>query len=79
MHLLASMWGGGPTLAPDSVSYNTAIKACANGFQLARAADLFADMVAHGVKPNVTTFNTMASPCFPFPFPFPFPLPFPES
>lgn len=61
VHLLASMWGGGPTLAPDSVSYNTAIKACANGFQLARAADLFADMVAHGVKPNVTTFNTMVA------------------
>lgn len=28
------MWDGGPTLAPDAVSYNTALKACANAFQV---------------------------------------------
>lgn len=34
LHLLSAMWDGGPTLAPDSVSYNTALKACANAFQV---------------------------------------------
>lgn len=33
LHLLAAMWDGGPTLTPDAVSYNTALKACANAFQ----------------------------------------------
>jgi hypothetical protein len=28
------MADGGPSLAPDSVSYNTVIKACANAFQV---------------------------------------------
>ncbi len=34
LHLLSAMWDGGPTLAPDAVSYNTALKACANAFQV---------------------------------------------
>ena len=46
LHLLGAMWEGGPTLTPDAVSYNTAIKACANAFQLARALELYHDMAA---------------------------------
>lgn len=45
LHLLEAMWGGGPMLAPDTVSYNTALKACANSFQLGKAIELYKDMV----------------------------------
>lgn len=45
LHLLAAMWEGGPTLAPDTVSYNTALKACANAFQLGRALEVYREMV----------------------------------
>ncbi len=45
LHLLAAMWDGGPTLTPDSVSYNTVLKACANAFQLARAVDVYKEVI----------------------------------
>jgi pentatricopeptide repeat protein len=45
VHLLQAMGQGGPTLSPDSVSYNTVLKACANSFQLARALDVYKEMV----------------------------------
>lgn len=59
LHLLNAMWTGGPTLTPDSVSYNTALKACANSFQLGRATDVFVEMSRRGVRPNITTFNCL--------------------
>lgn len=39
------MWDGGPTLCPDTVSYNTVLKACANGFQLGKAIEVYKEMV----------------------------------
>lgn len=39
------MWDGGPTLVPDAVSYNTAIKACANAFQVGKALEVSRKMV----------------------------------
>ncbi|KAL4458358.1 hypothetical protein ABPG75_013223 [Micractinium tetrahymenae] len=59
LHLLAAMWDGGPTLVPDAVSYNTAIKACANAFQVGKALEVHREMVRRGVKPSVTTFNAL--------------------
>ena len=61
LHLLAAMWEGGPILSPDMVSYNTALKACANAFQLGRALDVYREMVqrwawgfesGHGLVPS---------------------------
>jgi pentatricopeptide repeat protein len=45
LHLLAAMWEGGHTLAPDTVSYNTVLKACANAFQLVKATEVYSEMV----------------------------------
>jgi pentatricopeptide repeat protein len=59
LHLLRAMWGGGPTLTPDPVSYNTAIKACAGALHVDRALEVFREMAARGVQPNLTTFNTL--------------------
>lgn len=59
LHLLAAMWSGGTTLAPDGVSYNTVIKACANAFQVGRAMEVYQEMVRRGVRPSVTTFNSL--------------------
>ncbi|KAL4429625.1 hypothetical protein ABPG77_008674 [Micractinium sp. CCAP 211/92] len=59
LHLLAAMWDGGPTLVPDAVSYNTAIKACTNAFQVGRALEVHREMVRRGVKPSVTSFNSL--------------------
>ena len=39
------MWDGGATLAPDTVSYNTCLKACANAFQLTKAVEVYKEMV----------------------------------
>lgn len=49
LHLLAAMWDGGPTLVPDAVSYNTAIKACTNAFQVGRALEVHREMVRRRV------------------------------
>ncbi|KAI7840212.1 hypothetical protein COHA_005994 [Chlorella ohadii] len=52
LHLLSAMWDGGPTLAPDAVSYNTALKACANAFQVHKALDVYHEMVARRASVN---------------------------
>lgn len=44
-HLLAAMWKGGPSLAPDTVSYNTLLKAFTNASQLAKAVQAYQEMV----------------------------------
>lgn len=59
VHLLTAMWGGGPSLTPDSVSYNTVLKACANSFQLTKAMELYREMSSHGIAPNGTTLTTL--------------------
>ena len=61
LHLLEAMWGGGPSLCPDAVSYNTVIKACAAAFQINRALEAYREMRLRGVMPNVTTYNTLIS------------------
>ena len=45
LHLLAAMCEGGATLAPDGVSYNTAIKACAAACQVGQALEVYRQMV----------------------------------
>ena len=45
LHLLAAMCEGGTTLAPDGVSYNTAIKACAAACQVDQALEVYRQMV----------------------------------
>ncbi|KAL6779730.1 PPR8 [Auxenochlorella protothecoides x Auxenochlorella symbiontica] len=59
VHLLRAMWEGGPTLAPDAVSFNTALKACTNAGELDRALEVFKEMGSRGVRPNITTFNCL--------------------
>lgn len=59
--LLEAMWGGGPVLSPDAVSYNTAIKACSAALRLKESLDLYTEMQGKGVPPNLTTFNSLIS------------------
>ena len=59
LHLLQAMWTGGPTLRPDTVSYNTVLKACVNALQLGKAMDVFEEMRRKGVDRNATTFSTI--------------------
>ncbi|KFM24632.1 Pentatricopeptide repeat-containing protein, mitochondrial [Auxenochlorella protothecoides] len=49
VHLLRAMWEGGPTLAPDAVSFNTALKACTNAGELDRALEVFKEMGSRGL------------------------------
>ncbi|KAG7669994.1 hypothetical protein Ndes2526B_g06369 [Nannochloris sp. 'desiccata'] len=59
LHLLQAMWSGGPTLIPDVVSYNTALKACANAFQLSKGIEIYHEMRRNGVYPNATSYNCL--------------------
>ena len=40
------MAGGCATLTPDCVSYNTVLKACAAGFQLTKAMEVYKEMAS---------------------------------
>lgn len=57
--LLQAMWSGGPILLPDVVSYNTALKACANALQLSKGIEIYHEMRRNGVYPNATSYNCL--------------------
>ncbi len=59
LRLLEAMWSGPPTLLPDVVSYNTALKACANAFQLSKGLEIYHEMRRNGVYPNATSYNCL--------------------
>lgn len=61
--LLQAMAKGeaGPQAAPDVISYNSVIAACAAARQAARAVVLFREMRAAGLKPTARTFTALIS------------------
>ncbi|DBA86091.1 TPA: hypothetical protein ACH3X1_005611 [Trebouxia sp. C0004] len=46
-------------IQPDTVTYNTVLKACCNAGQLNRAMQVFQTMVGSGVELTITTFGTL--------------------
>jgi len=54
---LAYLWEQDESIHPDIITYNTAVKACSNAFQLRQIEIVYADMVAKGVTPNMATFQ----------------------
>lgn len=54
---LAYLWEQDDSIHPDIITYNTALKACSNAFQLKQIEILFADMSSRGITPNMATFQ----------------------
>lgn len=48
---------------PDTVSFNTVIKGCAQEKRDRMAFEIFSLMKMHGVKPNDVTYNSMIDAC----------------
>ncbi|KAA6424588.1 MAG: hypothetical protein FRX49_05797 [Trebouxia sp. A1-2] len=46
-------------IQPDTVTYNTVLKACCNAGQLNRAMQVFQTMIGSGVELTITTFGTL--------------------
>ncbi|KAK9811755.1 hypothetical protein WJX72_009549 [[Myrmecia] bisecta] len=57
--LLTAMCEAAGEVAPDTVSYNTALKACGNALRLDHAFKVFGSMRQRGVLPSITTFGTL--------------------
>ncbi|KAK9831962.1 hypothetical protein WJX81_003568 [Elliptochloris bilobata] len=54
--LLTAMTEAGGEIAPDCVTFNTALKACGNAGRLDQALRVYAALISRGVRPSVTTF-----------------------
>lgn len=57
VNFLAYLWEQDESIHPDIITYNTALKACSNAFQLKQIEMLFADMAGRGITPNMATFQ----------------------
>lgn len=54
---LSYLWEQDDSIHPDIITYNTAVKACSNAFQLKQIELLFVDMGNRGITPNLATFQ----------------------
>merc|ERR1712064_81927 len=61
LQLLDEMQGRG--IAPNAITYNTAISACEKAQQTTRVLQLFDEMQVGGIAPDMITYNAVMSAC----------------
>ena len=63
LHMKNASAEGDETLEPNIVTYNAAIRACAEAMNLKKAFALFDDLISRKLKPTVVTYGTLMTAC----------------
>lgn len=63
LHMKNESKEGNKTLEPNIVTYNAAIRACAEAMNPTRAFALFDDLISRKLKPTVVTYGTLMTAC----------------
>lgn len=63
LKLLEAMKAPTSTIKPNIVTYNAAIRACAEGLNLAGAFDLLRQLKEDGLKPTIVTYGSLMTAC----------------
>lgn len=64
LSLLAEMTSGKKGIAePNVVTYNAAIKACAEGLDLEKSFSLLEELLERGLEPTIVTYGTLMTAC----------------
>ncbi|KAL9186472.1 hypothetical protein ACHAXT_005710 [Thalassiosira profunda] len=63
LRLLAAMKAPGSAVRPNVVTYNAAIRACAEGLHLQGALDLLTQLETDGLEPTIVTYGSLMTAC----------------
>lgn len=63
LSLLRAMKADGSKIKPNVISYNAAIRACAEAFDIKQAFALFEDLKEQGLEPSVVTYGSLMTAC----------------
>jgi pentatricopeptide repeat protein len=63
LKLLATMKSPSSSIKPNIVTYNAAIRACAEGFNLDGAFDLLRQLSEDGLEPTIITYGSLMTAC----------------
>lgn len=63
LRLLEAMKSGNSSVRPNIVTYNAAIRACAEGFNLEGAFELLRQLKEDGMEPTIVTYGTLMTAC----------------
>ena len=63
LSLLCAMKADGSKIKPNVITYNAAIRACAEAFDMDQAFALFEDLKKQGLEPSVVTYGSLMTAC----------------
>jgi pentatricopeptide repeat protein len=63
LSLLRTMTAGESKIKPNVITYNAAIRACAEAFDMDQAFALFEDLKDQGLEPSVVTYGSLMTAC----------------